>query len=486
MRTYTGRDPDRLKILNGRRLDRHNMVRMIHLLRRIYHTAIPLPLKYGHHFNSKFRFYCKHQNASRDQIEAFRWRRLKTIVTYAYQHVPYYRQLFDKHQLHPDDFRDLSDFRHIPPIHKDDIVANNDILRSDEFEKFRPIQTITSATTRDGMVMYRSRSAETARNAVVWRYWHNLGYRFRDPRVHLTLSNRDDVDNLQPRLDLNENCLEFDQRSITYDNSPAVYRQIKEFSPRMIFSQPSNLVALIHYWQLHNLPPLEVPLCCVLGEKVYPEYREVITNFLGNNLRQYYGNRENTASAGELPDGRLYINSDFVYLEFETDAGEQVSGTPGNIISTGFENYAFPLIRYHTEDVGIYRDYPENAPIGFDTMEIVGGRGRDLLLSRDGLFCPNVTVQLASAKFERYKRVQIEQITIDHVVVRIEPSEDFEPSKDFPIVEKAYQDYFNGRFTAEVQIVNEIPSTPSHKNKLVVSQLALDELRKHTRQSGGQ
>ncbi len=457
------------------------MARLNHSLRKIYHTAIPLPLKYGSSFSRRFRFYHDHQNASRDEIESYRLERLIALVNYAYHHVPYYHRLFDEHGIDPARIKSFADYRRIPTLHKDDVVANHDALKSDEFEKLKAVQTTTSATTRDGMVMYRSQEAETIRSAIVWRFWHNLGYRFRDPRVHLTLSNRQGNDFLQPHIDLNENCLQFDPRSITYDHAPVIHRQIKEFRPRMIFSQPSNLATLIYYWRQHSLPEIPVAVSCVLGEKIYPEYRDLITGFFGDNLREYYGNRENTASAGELFDGNLYINSDFVHLEFETDNGTPVVGEPGNIISTGFENYAFPLIRYHTEDVGIYRGYPEIALVGFDTMEIVGGRGRDLLLSRDGLFCPNVIVQLTNANFRRYRRVQLEQLSLDHLLVRIEPTDDFVESRDLPIVEKAYDDYFKNRFTVEVRVVDRIPQTPAYKHKLVVSQLALDELRKHSK-----
>lgn len=455
------------------------MARLNHSLRKIYHTAIPLPLKYGPNFSRKFRAYYDRQNASRDEIESYRLQRLIALVDYAYRHVPYYHTLFDKHGIAPKDICTLADFRKIPTLHKDDVVANHEALKSDEFAKFNSHQTITSATTRDGMVMYRSQEAEMIRNAVVWRYWHNLGYRFRDPRIHLTLSNREGEDYMQPHIDMNENSLQFDPRSITFDHAPVIYRQIKEFRPKMIFSQPSNLATLVHYWRLHSLQEIPVAVCCVLGEKVYPEYRELITGFFGDNLREYYGNRENTASAGELFDGNLYINSDFVFLEFETDDGIPVAGEPGNIISTGFENYAFPLIRYHTEDVGIYRGYPEVALVGFDTMEVVGGRGRDLLLSREGLFCPNVVVQLKNANFHNYRRVQLEQLSLDSLLVRIEPSKDFVEKRDVPIVERAYGDYFKGKFSVEVKVVDRIPQTPAYKHKLVVSQLALDELRKH-------
>lgn len=246
----------------------------------------------------------------------------------------------------------------------------------------------------------------------------------------------------------------------------------------MIFGQPSNLVSLVNHWRDHKLKPFTIPLVFVLGEKVYPEYRTILSDYFKGNVRDYYGNRENTASAGELDDGLMYINSDFVYLEFEDDDGKSVMDAPANIISTGFENYAFPLIRYHTEDVGIYRGYPKQGVVGFDAMEVVGGRGRDLLLTKNGLFCPTVVGHLRRVNFTRYRRVQLHQKSLDHLIVRLEPNEEFERERDIPIVHQAYQDFFKDMFTVEVEVVDRIASTPALKNMLVKSDIAQEALKK--------
>ncbi len=454
------------------------MSRLTDPLRKFYHTAIPLPVKYGKGFRKLFKECWQRQFHSADAINEFRTRRVKALVSYAAVHVPYYRRLFRDIGFDPASFKSLEDLLLIPTLHKDDVVRHHDELRSDEFTKLHPIKTVTSATTRDGLVMYRSAHAEAMRRAVVWRHWFNLGYRYRDPRVQLTTPLPASESSTVVHDDLNENCRQVDPRAITDPQAAFLYHKIREFKPRMIFAQPSNLTMLVYYWRQRGLEPFEVPIVYLIGEKVYPEYQGLISDFLGGAVYQYYGNRENTASAGELKDGRMYINADFVHLEFVDSAGRPVSGRTADIISTGFENYAFPLIRYQTEDIGIDHGYPAAAQVGFPTMEIIGGRGKDLLLSREGLFCPNVVSQLKKASFTRYRQVQLEQLSLTQVLVRVVPTEDFENHRDLATVEKAYREYLGHLFDIEVCVVSKIPPSDACKNRMVVSEIALAELRR--------
>lgn len=453
------------------------MSRLLNPLRRVFHTAMPLPLKYGAEYRRCYRHHRHLQGRSRDEIALYQFQRLQTIVDYAVIHVPFYRRLYGALGFRPGDLKTPADFLQLPCVHKDDLFQSGEEFKSDDFERLRPIKTVTSATTRDGMVMYRSARAETIRRAIVWRHWLNLGYHYREPRVQLTTALAS-ADKTALHDDLGENCRHIDPRAITFEQAPRLYRNIRDFRPRLIYAQPSNLAALVLFWRQRQLEPFQVPIIYLVGEKIYPEYRDIIADFFGGQIREYYGNRENTASAGELADGRLYVHADFVHLEFLDDAGRPVAGVPANIVSTGFENYAFPLIRYHTEDVGIDRGHPAQALVGFPTLEIVGGRNKDLLLTPEGLFCPYLASQLRDVGFHRFKRVQLEQTAADRVLIRVEPTADFESPRDREIVETAYRKYLGHWFQVEVAIVDAIPPSGYCKNRMVISELALQELRK--------
>lgn len=59
----------------------------------------------------------------RERLDALHLKRIRKLLTYAYEHVPFYRQLYDKAGFKPEDIRSLEDFDAIVPvIDKKDLV----------------------------------------------------------------------------------------------------------------------------------------------------------------------------------------------------------------------------------------------------------------------------------------------------------------------------------------------------------------------------
>ncbi len=435
---------------------------------------IPLPYKYGTRFREVFRFLQRHQNASRDELETYQWMRIEALLSYAYNHVPFYRRRFDAIGLLPGDIKTRKDFRQIPYLTRDDVNNHLDELRSDEFEQLRPVQTVTSGTSRDRLKIFRSAEAEIWRKAIMWRHYFNIGYRFREPRAQFTGWLRFLKAGEFMHVDLNENILMIEQFSITAARAPVIYRRLREFAPKMIYCQPANITTLILHFQDHGLAPFRVPIVYTTGEIIYPQYRKAIESFFGSQIIDYYGNRENTVAAVQLSDGRKYVQTEYCNLEFVDDSGNEIVGTQAHIVATSLVNYAVPLIRYHTDDVGICHGYPANAVTNYPVMEIVGGRGKDLILTRRGLIYPQIEVSAGSEKFER---VRVEQLSLDHLHITYVPTKEFRAADDEAFLKKVYSDYFRSEFQITIERVADIPFAESGKNKLYVSKLAMDYLR---------
>ncbi len=453
-----------------------------HYLRKLYHTAVPLQLKYGSTFRKALSGYEANLSRSREEIEDYQWSRLKALIDYAYQHVPYYTRKFREKGISPADIQHWSDFKQIPVLAKDDVDLNREELKSDEFDKFDPISTITSGTTRDGLLLYRSRELEAHRNAIVWRYRRSIGYDFRQRRARLTTAFHKDQPVDQFPIDLNENCIYVHPHAINRDLARTVYEQIRDFRPRMIQAQPASAAILASLCRELDLEPLQVPIFLSIGELIYPEYRKLITEFYGGTLYNYYGNRENTAAAGSDHAGNLLIFSDYCYLEFDDDSandpGNDSLASQGNIISTSLDNYAFPLIRYHTEDLGRYFGYQDDSPYPFPAMEVLGGRGKDLILTRNGLKLPYISSVLRRNNLLIYHRVQLEQVSGDEIIVRIVPSQNYNENRDRKLVETAFFEEFKGEFKIAVEVVDKIEATSAGKYRSVISKPAMDALRK--------
>ncbi len=401
--------------------------------------------------------------------------RIKAVLEYAYEHVPFYRQRFKSIGLMPGDIKSREDFRKIPYLTREDVTKHLEELKSDEFEKLKPVQTVTSGTSRDRLKIFRSAEAEIWRKAMMWRHFHNIGYRFRDPRAQFTGKLRFLPEGKFTNIDYNENLLMIEQYAINREQAPEIYRILRDFAPKLIYCQPANISTLILHFQEHKLQPFHVPIVYTTGEIIYPQYRKAIEGFLGSRIVDYYGNRENTVAAVQLSDGRKYIQTEYCNLEFVDENGNEVVGKQADIVATTLVNYAVPLIRYHTDDVGICHSYPADAVSNYPVMEIVGGRGKDLILSRRGLIYPQVEMSAGGEKFER---VRVEQMTLEHLHVTYAPTTLFNGADDESMLKGVYQDYFGSEFQITIERVKAIPPTESGKNKLYVSQLAMEYLRK--------
>lgn len=56
----------------------------------------------------------RHRRAARDEIVTFQEAQLRRLVAHAYENVPYYRSLFDRHDLEPQHIRTVGDLARIP------------------------------------------------------------------------------------------------------------------------------------------------------------------------------------------------------------------------------------------------------------------------------------------------------------------------------------------------------------------------------------
>lgn len=70
------------------------------------------------------RFWSRLDTASRDELAAIQAEKLRLLVPYLYDHVPFYRRRFDAAGMAPGDVRELADLRHVPVVTKHDMAAD--------------------------------------------------------------------------------------------------------------------------------------------------------------------------------------------------------------------------------------------------------------------------------------------------------------------------------------------------------------------------
>jgi phenylacetate-CoA ligase len=363
---------------------------------------LPLPFSYGRDFRKSYAFLQETRYWQREQIEAYKLERIRSLIAHAQYHVPFYRDLFSEIRLNWQDIKTLADFTQLPILNKDTLRNNIERLKADNFDSFHPLRTQTSGTTSGMTLVYRSRYHEAFRKAQLWRFWNEFGYRFRDRRVNIVCRN---FDSNSPACEYDrlENCLLVNTYHIIRGCRQEIIDAIRAFQPKLIWTHPSPLGILADHIVSRELPPMAVPIVATYAEKMYPHIRKALQQAFPARYVEYFANRENSfASWGESDDRFLEV-SEYCHMEVDRCWPD---GVTGDLITTSLHNYAFPLIRYDPGDIVKWHGYA-NPNMPYPVIELLGGRGKDVLVSHDGLTVPYFLAYIDTKNFSKLIKYQM-------------------------------------------------------------------------------
>jgi phenylacetate-CoA ligase len=429
---------------------------------------LPLPFYYGRDFRRIYAFLLKTRHWDSERIEKFKLDRIRALLAHAQQNVSYYRDLFGELHLDWRDIKTLADFARIPILTKDSLRNRLEDLKADNFDSYQPLHTQTSGTTSSMTLVYRSRYHEAFRKAQLWRFWNEYGYNFRDRRVNIVCRSFDPKSPVC-EYDRLENCLLVNTYHIIRGCRDEILEAIRDFRPKLIWTHSSPLGILAEHVVSKGLPPFDVPIVATYAEKIYPHIRNILQQAFPARYIEYFANRENSFASWGESDDKFYEVSEYCHLEVDRRWGD---GVTGDLITTGLHNYAVPLIRYDPGDIVKWHGFT-NPEVPYPVIELLGGRGKDILVSRDGLTVPYFLAYIDSKKFNKLIKYQIEQLNIDEVILRVVPRQNFDRERDEALLLHYASESFANKFRIRLEYVDDIPLTEGGKYRSVISKLAI-------------
>ena len=201
-------------------------------------------------------------------------------------------------------------------------------------------------------------------------------------------------------------------------------RVMAEFKPDMLSVYPSNLSALIDYWEETGSKPALKHIKCV-GETVTDKLRERVQQMFNLKIEDVYSSQELGTIAMPCDRGLYHTTDQNLIVEVLDDDNNPVAeGETGRVVVTDMHNYATPLIRYDTGDWAV-RGGKCSCGRGLKTLERVMGRTRNLILRADGRrYWPMVGMynfDELSFEIRRYQVIQLDRKTIEYKLVTDEP-----------------------------------------------------------------
>ena len=116
-----------------------------------------------------------------------------------------------------------------------------------------------------------------------------------------------------------------------------------------------HILNLMKKHDIKPFPSIQAILCT--SENIYPGQRELLEEVFQCRVYTFYGHAERVVSAGECEKSTYYhVFPEYGIMELIKEGGKtaQSDGDSGIIVGTGLTNYIMPLIRYRTDDIGVY------------------------------------------------------------------------------------------------------------------------------------
>ncbi len=413
----------------------------------------------------------KSQWSSEEAFRELQRVRLSKLIKHCYAKVPYYRGVMQERGLKPDDVRTPEDLTKLPFLTKEIVRERGRDLVREDLGRRRVYHGVSSGSTGTPLTTLRDAYCVNFEQASIWRQWKAAGLPFGFRRATLRADPVVPLEQSEPpfwRYNRSDNQLILSAFHLSRERTRLYVAALKAFRPAALQAIPSAAYFLAA--EMLNIGET-VDLQCVLtgSEPLYPSHRETIEEAFGCKVFDFYGQSERVCFAMECPEHTgLHLTPEYGITELVEPGWN--AGPLRELVATGLNNYAMPLLRYRTGD--FVEPVADNCPCGRE-MPLLGPievRIGGAILLPDGRFLPWVLLSLSVYGLTQVRKTQFVQESIDRLVVRIVPGDSFSGSDRETLITNIKR-YVGEGVRVDLELVEDIPREKSGKYRFVVSRV---------------
>jgi phenylacetate-CoA ligase len=449
--------------------------------RRVARCWLYANLKYGRAFRQYRRALSFSQWSDADTIAEFQFRKLRTILAYAYENVVYYAQLFDRAGFDPSRMASIEDIRKIPYLTKAIVRDRGSELVSRRMPLSRLVYNRTGGTTGAPVGFYSERTGAALEQSFILCAWEWAGYRIGDRVAVLRGDMPIDTagDRAIYRLDRRRNRIVLSSYDISRRSICQYARALQKHRPSFIHAYPSSLSLLVKYLKQAGEAIEGVWAIFTSSETLYDEQRVSIQSYFNARIHDLYGNSEQTCMAAqcEALDG-YHVFPEYGFVEIIDDNGDPVceAGRVGEIVSTSLTNCAMPFIRYRTGDMATYGAPGCGCGRQYTRLNRIVGRRQDCFVTADWDLIPltGATDGMILGMEEDILQSQFRQHTPGLVTLLIAKEGGMTSEQERRILSALSARYGDSlRFV--IRVVKHIEPTARGKHRMLVQNLPLSQ-----------
>jgi len=413
----------------------------------------------GTTIQKKLKFLEKSQYWSREQIEEYQDKKLREIIKYSYENVPYYTKLFDKLGLKPYDITTKNDLKKLPVLTKKIIRDNYKDLLIAGYEK-RSYGSKTSGSTGDPIEFRLTKEDFSWIWAAHLRAWHWAGYSLGDKHLRVSQGPRKNLSrNIQNML---MRCVFYSPGNMDTDKIKEFIVYIQELKPLMVYTYASTAQTVGEY-VLKNKIFVHIPIIITTADNLVLEKRKNIEMAFNTKVYDDYGcGGEGLKVASQCEEYNYHVSDELMIAEY----------VKGEITITSFSNHAMPLIRYQPGDLVTSLKGECKCGKTLSMIKSVNGRATDYVITKSGA---KMFMQFFGCNLLNYvdgvQYFKIIQKKIDEIDMLLVVGDDYNKKSAEAHIRKTVSERSKAALKVNFIYVDKIPPEKSGKVKIIDNRL---------------
>jgi phenylacetate-CoA ligase len=400
-----------------------------------------------------------------DAMTELQWTQFKSLLRHAFDHCTFYRRKLGAVGMVPEDVRSLDDVRRIPTLTKEEVQESlNELIADNVTVPLR--KDMTGGSTGSPMVFYYDEDRLDSRSAAAIRHNRWTGWNIGDKTAVLWGAPRDLAsESMKGRVRdwILDRRLVLDASSIDEERMLAFHGRLLRHQPRFVLAYANTMALFARFVRDAGLEPPPFRSIITSGEVLTDDSRALIESTFGCKVFNRYGCREFSVIASECSHHRgMHVNAENLLVEAES----------GEIIVTDLKNFAMPMIRYRTRDVGALAAAHCPCGRGLPLLDLQGGRVTEFLTALGGQKVSGIVLATyAITNIPGIRQIQFVQDRRDRVIARIARRADWSDEAAASLVARV-RGFLGPGMTVDIEVVDSIPHESSGKYRFSISSIA--------------
>ena len=379
---------------------------------------------------------------------------LQGLLNHAVTTTPYYKDIKQK--------KSLSAF---PVINKNIINSNPSQFKSSLFLKTNN-KTVSTSGSTGALLTVSQNKDKVDRNTADTIYFSILagfkvGHKLYYLRHWSTQYKKSKI------LSFIQNIVPIEVINMNGDKIEVLLNQLEgDPSKKGWLGYASGFESICQYLDSKKSKPIDANFKSIIAisENLNKQTKQRMEFYFRTPIVSRYSNMENGIIAQQQTDSTSHfvINWASYHVEIlKLDSDETAEfGELGRIVVTDLFNFATPLIRYDTGDIGIME-----ATSRFPVLSGIEGRKLDCVFSTNGTLISSFII-IEACNFSGINQVQLIQETKTQYTLRLNCSEKF--NHEIAVIEK-FRSFLGKDAKLLIEYVNEIPILDSGKRRSVIN-----------------